>query len=146
MHNPNDVNDPQPDENFDTRASEPLMRKVSPQVADRGTFVNVTTFWRMAVVQYWRHGLVTIAILSGTAGFSIIHPVGIDSPPISSVGYERLDVGMSLTDAQSTLGPATEISRDETTVTYQWINSDGEKITAVFKNKQLQKKEYSRLN
>lgn len=55
--------------------------------------------------------------------------------------YQLLKLGMTLTDAQATLGRAIEVSRDETTATYKWVNSDGSAITAVFKGDRLVSKE-----
>ena len=78
------------------------------------------------------------------------YPANLPQPPthqqlVSLVDYERLEIGMTLTDAQATLGRAIEVSRDETTATYQWVNSDGSEITAVFKDNRLIRKDQSGL-
>lgn len=64
---------------------------------------------------------------------------------VSRTDYERLELGMTLTDAQATLGRAIEVSRDATTATYKWSNNDGSEITAVFKSNRLVSKGQSGL-
>jgi hypothetical protein len=93
------------------------------------------------------NGLVVIMYSSGIATLAVaiikIYPSASSiqtsaQHPISLAGYERLDLGMTITDAQANLGqPAIEVNRDVTTATYKWTNSDGSIITAVFKGNRL---------
>jgi hypothetical protein len=58
----------------------------------------------------------------------------------SPIKYERLKVGMSLTDAQAILGSGgTETDRTATTANVVW-QSKGYKITATFENDKLKSK------
>lgn len=60
---------------------------------------------------------------------------------VSPVKYERLQIGMSLTDAQAILGSeGTEIDKTATTTNFVWKNSNGYKITANFENNKLKSK------
>ncbi len=61
----------------------------------------------------------------------------------SPIKYERLKVGMSLTDAQAILGSGgTEVDRTATTAIVIW-ESKGYKITATFENDKLKSKKQS---
>ncbi|MBD2488739.1 hypothetical protein H6G77_14495 [Aulosira sp. FACHB-615] len=62
---------------------------------------------------------------------------------LSSFGYaeyERLEIGMSLTDVRSILGRGTEVSRSKTMATFVWESPDGYKITGIFEGDKLIKK------
>lgn len=86
-------------------------------------------------------GIVTIAVAIVKVYPSTSSTQASTQQPISLAGYERLDIGMTITDAQANLGkPAIEVNRDATTATYKWTNSDGSMITAVFKNNQMIRK------
>jgi hypothetical protein len=86
-------------------------------------------------------GIITIAVAVFKVNPSTSSIQASTQQPISLTGYERLDIGMTITDAQANLGqPAIEVNRDATTATYKWTNSDGSMITAVFKNNQLIRK------
>jgi hypothetical protein len=85
-------------------------------------------------------GSIAVQFLPPTAGSS---QMATQQQNVSLADYERLKVGMSLTDAQATLGRAIEISRDETTATYKWVNGDGSEITAVFNDDRLVSKKQS---
>jgi hypothetical protein len=88
-------------------------------------------------------GVITLP-LSGIS-ISVPKPLSSRSQPITLAEYERLDVGMTLTDAQATLGRAVEVSRDEKTATYRWTNSNGSGITAIFRDGRLVSKTQSEL-
>lgn len=60
---------------------------------------------------------------------------------VSSSDYERIQLGMSLTEAQALLGKGTEVSRSESSTSLIWINRDGSSIQAVFKEGRVVKKE-----
>ena len=113
--------------------------------------------WWITLLLNSRFRWVTIAIilLLGLAGIAlpVINLLPSSSPAqspaqqqiVSRAEYERLEMGMTLTDAQAMLGRAIEVNHDEATATYQWINKDGSKITAVFKGNRLVRKEQSGL-
>jgi hypothetical protein len=65
--------------------------------------------------------------------------------PITLAKYERLGTGISVTDAAAILGSGVEINRSETTATFVWENPDASKITAIFENGKLKRKEQSKL-
>jgi hypothetical protein len=109
-------------------------------------------WWKKAL--HYRNRRILLIVLPGIGlGYPVIGQL-IDRPSdysqistqqrhqlVSLAGYERLEIGMTLTDAQATLGQAIEVSRNEITTTYKWTNSDGSKITAVFKENRLVNKE-----
>lgn len=96
-----------------------------------------------------RYRVVLLLCLPGALFIATAKPslMGIDpqipaqQPSVSRADYERLTIGMTLTDAQASLGKAIEVSRDEMTATYRWINSDGSTITAIFKGNHLTSKQ-----
>lgn len=60
--------------------------------------------------------------------------------------YERLKIGMTLTDVQALLGQGTEIKQSVKVTILEWKNSDKSKIAAVFENGKLTSKEQFGLN
>lgn len=63
---------------------------------------------------------------------------------ISPVKYERLKVGMSLTEVQVILGSSgTEVDKTATTANIIWENSNGYKIITTFENDKLKSKKQS---
>lgn len=60
---------------------------------------------------------------------------------VSSADYERLKLGMTLTDAQALLSQGTEIRRTVQIAVFEWKNADGSKIIATFENGKLTSKE-----
>jgi hypothetical protein len=144
------ANDPQTEETSATNSSKLIERDVPFTEAQIPSGQTVIILWK-TMLQYGRQGLLAIVILtSGTVGIAKVYsPTSSSQLPVQQIvsraDYERLTVGMSLTDAQANLGRAIEVGSNETTATYKWENSDGSMITAVFKGDRLISKQQSNL-
>ncbi|MHC5746587.1 MAG: hypothetical protein ACYTXT_32795 [Nostoc sp.] len=68
-----------------------------------------------------------------------------ENPHFNRVEYERLQLGMSLTDVEAILYRGIEVNRSTTMATFVWENSDGSKISAIFENGKLKSKEQTGL-
>jgi len=106
--------------------------------SSRGHFPIATLL--VALWQLCRHNVVHIGLIiclgiGGAAGSSFLQ--FSQQQAFTRLEYELLKTGMTLTDAQAAIGPAVEVSRNEATVTYEWANANGSKISAVFKNNRL---------
>lgn len=117
---------------------------------ERGQFSIIP--WLAGLLQFCRQNRIPLGFVAviGATSIGLSQATGRSAPPpppqqtaahqqllLTQLQYERLERGMTLTEAQSTIGPATEISRDETTVTYKWTTTDGATIIAVFRNNRL---------
>jgi hypothetical protein len=71
--------------------------------------------------------------------------VQVDRQNIGLAEYERIVLGMSLSEVQTILGRGTEINRSTTIATFVWTNSDGSGMTTVFEKGKLKSKEQSGL-
>jgi hypothetical protein len=60
---------------------------------------------------------------------------------VSILEYERLELGMSMTDAEAILDGGIEIRKTPTITIFTWVNSDGSKIIATFENGKLEDKQ-----
>lgn len=114
--------------------------------------------WWVTLLHNWtrRNRIVLVLCSSGLLVVPVAtkffpYPTNLPQSPaqqqvVSRTGYDYqlLELGMTLTDAQATLGRAIEVSRDGTGATYKWVNGDSE-ITAVFKDDRLVSKEQSGL-
>jgi hypothetical protein len=118
-------------------------------------FKAVASSW-VALLPNWTHYRIVLVLCSSgllmvpVATKLLPSPANLPQPSaqhqiVSRTDYELLKLGMTLTDAQATLGRAVEVSRDATTATYKWSNNDGSEITAVFKDNRLVSKEQSGL-
>jgi len=109
--------------------------------------------WWITSLQNWqRNGIVLLLCSSGVVGAPIaiekLQPVNTSQPIqqiVTRTDYELLKVGMTISDAQASLGSAIEERRDEILVTYKWTNSDGSEIRATFKSDYLVSKQQVRL-
>lgn len=85
-----------------------------------------------------------IALGSGIAYGMANAPTADNSCHVGQVvtlaDYERIHVGMTLTEARTILGTGTEIQRTQTTVIITWANNDGSKIMAIFQENKLTEK------
>jgi hypothetical protein len=121
----------------------PLPMVTEPKPHPTSEEIN-SRFW-VSLFQNWQRYIIMFVLSSG----AIFVPVAIKRPNlilspksclqqyVSRTDYELLRLGMTLTDAQATLGRAIETSRDSTSATYRWNNRDGSGITAVFKENRL---------
>lgn len=60
---------------------------------------------------------------------------------ISRVEYERLEIGMTLTQVEAILGPGTETYTAENRSQFRWQNSDDYRVEATFQEGKLIEKE-----
>lgn len=115
--------------------------------------------WWLSLLRSCQHyGVVVVWCSSGilivsTASISTLRSVNpfqssLQQPfqeSVSRADYGLLEMGMTITEAQAALGRSVESSRDQTSVTYKWVNGDGSGITAVFKGGRLISKQQSGL-
>lgn len=90
---------------------------------------------------------VGVALGSGIGYGFIKFTSAPDHPPVQTeqsfnrVGYERLVLGMSVTDVEAILGQGAETYRSSVKVILVWANDNGSKITVTFENNKLVTKE-----
>lgn len=100
---------------------------------------------KILLLNWKRNGAVVCTVLGVVITTVAGRVSSSNCPPaqqtISRAEYEQLETGMTVTDAQATIGRAVEVSRKQASATYEWRNCDGSKISATFDKGVLVSKE-----
>jgi hypothetical protein len=154
--NPNQHTEPHspPSHQFQSASGDdhelPSVAVTPDSTSETAPFTEATRLWWMKLLSHWkRYRIVLLIFPVVTFAPDIVQllPNAAGSfqtsnqQLVSRADYERLELGMTLTDVQATLGRAIEVSQDETSATYKWVNSDGSQIMAVFRGDRLVSKE-----
>ena len=72
-------------------------------------------------------------------GAGLVHGIAqtapyYDSESITRAEYERIDLRMSLTEVEAILGRGIEVAQSESTIAFEWKNSDGSSMEILFED------------